>query len=174
MKRRIAPFRDPNFKLAVIQALYQLGEFRSFFKTIERDKRYAWNGPYFANRRARTTASEAHPEVLARFLDLRITAAQLARVKRLVPDGGDETYMLIAPNWEGETDLFSLKGLADLTLLPNLEEFSSFQDKPLRDCPSRRLRRLPRSAASIARSRVRSSSSSPSCAGASPSRASSS
>jgi len=42
-------FQDRNFKLAVIHALHELGEFRSLIEGIQRDRQYGQEGPYFRN-----------------------------------------------------------------------------------------------------------------------------
>ena len=82
--------------------------------------------------------------MLARFLELPLTKKQLLRVKKLAPDGGDDIYLLIAPNWDGKDGLFDLKTLQDAPLLPNLEEISSFHPEPVTDCSPLVASKLPR------------------------------
>jgi hypothetical protein len=126
-------FVEPNFKLAVIQALLHLGEFEDVVSEIEEREEFGPDGPYFQNAKGDARIGP-HPEVLKRFLELPVTKKQLSRVRSLTPDGGDEIYLLIAPNWDGEDDLFALKTLKDAPLLENLEEIASFHSKAVVDC----------------------------------------
>lgn len=63
------------------------------------------------------------PAVEAYLRRLELTDEQLARVTRLVFDGGLAIYDLLTPGWDGESDELDVLDLGDLALLPNLEEF---------------------------------------------------
>ncbi|MFF3013117.1 DUF6892 domain-containing protein [Streptomyces sp. NPDC057939] len=117
-------FRDFNFKLLVIEKLMY------WDRTL---------GPEFSLRdhmRAHGVEDlEAHVErneleytVLAEarayFEELEIPAELLATVDELTFDGGHSVYMECAPVWDGEDDLFDIRSLDDLDLLPNLKVFT--------------------------------------------------
>lgn len=126
-------FKEPNFKLAVIQALIHLGEFEDLISEIEETEKFGPEGPYFQNAQGDAKFGP-HPEVLKLLLELPLTSKQLGRVRSLTPDGGDEIYLLLAPHWDGEDHLFALKTLQDAPLLVNLEEVASFHSKTVTDC----------------------------------------
>ena len=62
------------------------------------------------------------PKVREWFLDLPIPAELGARVERLCMDGGLMIYTQLAPEWDGEDDLFDIPTLteAELAQFPNL------------------------------------------------------
>ncbi|MFE6104620.1 DUF6892 domain-containing protein [Streptomyces laurentii] len=59
-------------------------------------------------------------EARAYFEALEIPDELLATVDELVFDGGLKVYRECAPVWDGEDDLFDVRSLDDLDLLPNL------------------------------------------------------
>ncbi|WP_030546757.1 DUF6892 domain-containing protein [Streptomyces albus] len=117
-------FRDFNFKLLVVEKLMY------WDKTLT---------PPFSMRehmRARGvedlhTYVEEHgleytvlDEARAYFEALEIPAGLLATVEELTFDGGHQVFMECAPVWDGEDDLFDVRSLDDLDLLPNLKLFT--------------------------------------------------
>ncbi|MFS0693364.1 DUF6892 domain-containing protein [Streptomyces nitrosporeus] len=63
-------------------------------------------------------------EARAYFEALEIPAELLAGVEHLVFDGGNRVFMECAPVWDGEDDLFHVRRLDDVELLPNLRLFT--------------------------------------------------
>lgn len=68
------------------------------------------------------------PESRAHFEALDIPAELLARVEELCFDAGAEIFRHCAPAWDGEDDLFDVRSLDDLVLLPNLREVTFVED----------------------------------------------
>lgn len=56
--------------------------------------------------------------------DLELTKEQVESVEILLFDGGNEIFMLLAPSWDGEDDLFDPATWRDVTMarFPNLKE----------------------------------------------------
>lgn len=56
--------------------------------------------------------------------DLELTKEQVESVEVLLFDGGNEIFMLLAPSWDGEDDLFDPATWRDVTMarFPNLKE----------------------------------------------------
>ncbi|MER5479086.1 hypothetical protein ABT026_19265 [Streptomyces sp. NPDC002734] len=117
-------FRDFNFKLLVVEKLMY------WDKTLV---------PAFSLRRlmAERGVEDLHDyaeehdleyqvfdEARAYFEALEIPAELLATVEELTFDGGHQVYMECAPVWDGEDDLFNVRSLEDLDLLPNLKVFT--------------------------------------------------
>lgn len=71
--------------------------------------------------------------ILQEYLLLEFEDEHLASIEELVWDGGDAVFGSIAPNWDGEDDLFDILDYeTDLILLPNLKRFTAaFTDEEL-------------------------------------------
>ncbi|XKK39694.1 hypothetical protein HFP72_02035 [Nocardiopsis sp. ARC36] len=67
-------------------------------------------------------------EARAYFEALEIGAEQLATVDSVLFDGGLRVFMECAPVWDGEDDLFDVRSLEDLDLVPNLRRFQGAED----------------------------------------------
>ena len=65
------------------------------------------------------------PECREYFQNLVIPTELLHGVTSILADGGNEAFMHAAPTWDGEDDLFDVRSLADLDLVPNLREISA-------------------------------------------------
>ncbi|MEM6305997.1 MAG: hypothetical protein AAF744_14865, partial [Pseudomonadota bacterium] len=125
----LAPFTDPNFKLAVISELIEtrvldLGDFVEFLRFIE--------GPEYDYEADGYAPSADAYDYLGRY---PLTPDQLAQVTFLEFDGGLAIYEYVFPFWDGESSLFDIQSLADLRLLPNLERLnvvSMLQDTDLK------------------------------------------
>ena len=54
--------------------------------------------------------------------NLKLTEEDLALVKKLVFDGGEDIYFLLMPDWDGESEEFDVKSVKGFEQLPNLKE----------------------------------------------------
>ena len=117
----MAVFRDFNFKLLVIEKLmYEEEMLTPQFRIHDRMRERGVTdvqGWAFDNGLAFTVLDESR----AFFEELEIPDALLAGVETLCVDGGLEVYQECAPVWDGEDDLFDVRSLDDLDLLPNLK-----------------------------------------------------
>ncbi|MEO3972680.1 hypothetical protein [Streptomyces sp. CAU 1734] len=118
----MAVFADFNFKLLVVEKLmYDEGTLVPAFSI---DARMAARGipdptsHVFENDLAYTVLDESR----AFFEELEIGEELLASVDTLLVDGGLQVYYECSPVWDGEDDLFDVRSLDDLALLPNLRE----------------------------------------------------
>ncbi|MFB7936157.1 DUF6892 domain-containing protein [Streptomyces sp. NPDC127049] len=68
------------------------------------------------------------PESREYFEALEIPAELLATVEELCFDAGTDVFHHCAPAWDGEDDLFDVRSLDDLHLLPNLREVTFVED----------------------------------------------
>jgi hypothetical protein len=140
LSNSLAPFVDPNFKLAVMAELIDtrvldFGHFEAFLTFIE--------GPQYDYEQDGYAPSAKAYDYLGRY---PLTQQQLASVRFLAFDGGLSIYEYVYPFWDGESELFDIQTLEDIRLLPNLERLSmismlsSTDLKPLR--AARRLERI--------------------------------
>lgn len=111
----LAPFTDVNAKLAVLEVLmYEKGLLGPTFDVhrfcAEHEPPIDPEGSEWG----------AIPEVLAHFAALPIPTDLLGDVDEIYMDGGNRIYLQVAPGWDGEDDLFDLRSVDDLALLPNL------------------------------------------------------
>lgn len=125
-------FKDQNFKLAIINALIEIGHFGDIVEEIQANSEFSGDGIYYENLEGEDWYGP-HPEVLERILEIPLTWQQLDRIKKLSPDAGDDLYTLISPNWDGEDDQFLASSVEDIAMLKNLEEFSFFHTLKLKD-----------------------------------------
>ncbi len=128
----LAPFVDPNFKLAVLAELIDtrvldFGDFDSFLKFVE--------GPEYDYETDGYAPSAKAYDYLGHY---PLSARHLRSVRFLELDGGLSIYDYVYPFWDGESGLFDVQSLDDLRHLPNLERLSvvsmltSTDLKPLR------------------------------------------
>ncbi len=106
-------FKDPGFRLAVINALLELGHFGEELEAAQDDGGEA-------------DSYEIDPEVERAVNGFVLTPELLAKVTSLAPDGGDDIYEALMPEWDGESDEFDIQSLEDVRLLPNLERVVLF------------------------------------------------
>ncbi|MFE9853737.1 DUF6892 domain-containing protein [Streptomyces sp. NPDC005780] len=120
-------FRDFNFKLLVIEKLMYADETLTpafsiedclMEKGIDDPQGYAYE-----NELDHTVLAEAR----AHFEALEISAELLATVEELTLDGGHAVYQECSPVWDGEDDLYNVRSLDDLDLLPNLRLISGVE-----------------------------------------------
>jgi len=112
--------------------LIKIGHFVDEIKEIQGNNDYSGDGAYYNDLEGDAWYGP-HPEVLSRILDIPLTFKQLDRIKSLTPDAGDDLYLLISPNWDGEDDQFLASSLEDIKMLKNLETFSFFHTLELND-----------------------------------------
>lgn len=106
-------FIDENFRLACLDILLAGGHFREELAEILATPNYedGW---------------EVNPIRMKAFRDLLITQDLLDQITTFAPDGGDDIYFHVFPEWGGEEDELYIRSFADLTLLRNLERISVF------------------------------------------------
>nr|WSW67881.1 hypothetical protein OG461_17595 [Streptomyces sp. NBC_00995] len=121
-------FRDFNFKLLVIEQLMYTDEtLTPAFRIADCLKAKGIDDPQgyaYENDLAHTVLAEAR----AHFEALEIGEELLATVEELNLDGGLEVYQECSPVWDGEDDLYDIRSLDDLDLLPNLRLISGVDD----------------------------------------------
>lgn len=116
-------FRDFNFKLLVVEGLMYWDDtlkpafsLRDHMRTLGVDDLDA----YVEEKELEYTVLD---EPRAYFEALEIPTEMLASVEALTFDGGLQVFQECAPVWDGEDDLFDIRSLDDLDLLPNLKLF---------------------------------------------------
>ena len=102
-----ATFRDWGFRLVVLETLHDLGHFHEEFD------------------RARELAADAEEFTISaparKILDaIDLTPALLAEITSISLDVGEVQHVLTS-EWDGEDDLFEVKRVDDVALLPNLD-----------------------------------------------------
>lgn len=119
-------FTDFNFKLAIIEELMYTQEILKpkfdvyEFAEIKQIEGFsATEGGY-----------EPIPEVVEYFKTLEIDKNLAAKVTEIYQDGGNEIYMNIAPQWDGEDDVFNIRSFEDLKHFPNLKKMTLFETDP--------------------------------------------
>ncbi|MER6120296.1 hypothetical protein [Streptomyces sp. NPDC001743] len=121
-------FRDFNFKLLVIeQLMYNDETLTPAFRIADCLKAKGIDDPQtyaYDNDLTHTVLAESREH----FEALEISAELLATVEELSLDGGLEVYQECSPVWDGEDDLFDVRSLDDLDLLPNLKLIEGVED----------------------------------------------
>lgn len=118
----ILTFSDFNFKLAVIQKLmYEKELLLPKFDVYEFVEEYP--------KREIDLIEEGYEpikEVVDWFKKLQIPASLADEVDEIYMDGGNDVYLQIAPNWDGEDDSFDIKKITaeDLAQLKNLKKIT--------------------------------------------------
>lgn len=104
-------FQDDNFRLACLDILFDAGYFEEELAEIL-DK-FADDEEY-----------ELNPKRIRAFLKLPITQDQLDEITSFGPDGGDDIYFHVYPQWSGEEEELYIQRFDDVKLLRNLESIS--------------------------------------------------
>ncbi|GGT31860.1 hypothetical protein GCM10010271_39860 [Streptomyces kurssanovii] len=117
-------FRDFNFKLLVVEKLMYWDETLTPAFSLEQHMRERGVEDLAAYVEENELEYTVLDEARAYFEDLDIPAELLATVDELTFDGGHQVFMECAPVWDGEDDLFDVRRLDDLDLLPNLKLFT--------------------------------------------------
>jgi len=116
-------FKDPNFRIAVLQILMYEQDIFPAFDVWEFAKTY--------QKRKIDIEKEGYdviPEVMDYFNSLIITPEMLESIEEIYQDGGNDIYLNIIPFWDGEDDLFNITQTEDAALLPNLKKITLFYD----------------------------------------------
>jgi len=113
-------FKSLNFKLAVINELIDSGRYAVQVEKIEEGISKGKYRDYY-EKCAKKDYYGPHPEIFEFFKNLELTEEELDEVKRVNFEGENDIYLLIAHNWDGEDDLFTVDTLEDAPLLKNLE-----------------------------------------------------
>ena len=111
-------FDHLNFKLAVIQVLmYDLQVLKPSFDIYDYADQYS-------EEELDTESMEVIKPALDYFEALSIPKKYADQVKEIYMDGGNEIYMNIIPQWDGEDETFDLNeiSLSELQQFPNLKE----------------------------------------------------
>ncbi|MEU8882127.1 DUF6892 domain-containing protein [Streptomyces hydrogenans] len=127
----MAAFRDFNLKLVVIDVLmYRQDLLTPAFDLDARMRERGIDIPavYVLEN---DIDDEALDESRTFFEELVIGDELLAGVDTLCFDAGQEIYRQCAPAWGGEDDLFDIRSLDDLALLPNLKRVTAVDDGTL-------------------------------------------
>ena len=111
-------FDNINFKLAIIQVLmYDLEVLKPIFNIFD-----------FAEEASELNIDTESMEIIQPALDymlnLPIPKKYAEQVQEIYMDGGNEIYMNLIPQWDGEDETFDLNevGVEELRQFPNLEE----------------------------------------------------
>lgn len=110
-------FDNFNFKLAIIQILmYDLKLLTPYFDIYEFAKKNS-------NEQIDTDSPTAIPQAIKFFKDIHIPRSLADKVEKIYMDGGDDIYMNIAPQWDGEDAFFDLTDITEKELrqFPNLK-----------------------------------------------------
>ncbi|MFE5240972.1 MULTISPECIES: DUF6892 domain-containing protein [unclassified Streptomyces] len=117
-------FRDFNFKLLVVeQLMYWDKTLTPAFSMAEHMRARGVEDlhEYVEEKGLEYTVLD---EARTYFEQLEIPAELLATVEELTFDGGHQVFIECAPVWDGEDDLFDVRSLDDLELVPNLKRFT--------------------------------------------------
>lgn len=116
-------FKDFNFKLAIIEELMYNKELLKpkfdvyEFAEITKIKGFsATEGGY-----------EPIPEVVEYFKALEIDKKLAEQVTEIYQDGGNEIYVNVTPQWDGEDDVFNIQSFDDIKHFPNLKKMTLFE-----------------------------------------------
>jgi hypothetical protein len=124
MGHQVIKFKDPNFKLAIIQQLM-------YVQKVINPPFDVWDFARTYQERKINVNQEGYetiPEVLDYFLNLEVTEEMAFEITELLQDGGDDIYMNIIPFWDGEDDVFNIKSAEDAGYFPNLKRVILFYD----------------------------------------------
>ncbi|MGW2838568.1 DUF6892 domain-containing protein [Streptomyces sp. NPDC001493] len=126
-------FTDFNFKLLVIDRLmYTDGTLTPRFDLaaylVAQGLAKADGDPARAYTEKKRLSHQVLPVARKYFDALEISDELLASVEDLILDGGLRVYYHCSPVWDGEDDLFDVRSLDDLPLLPNLKRIRGADD----------------------------------------------
>ena len=111
-------FDNINFKLTIIQVLmYDLRVLKPYFDIYDFAEE-------FSELDIDTESMEIIQPALDHFEKLQIPKEYAQHVQEIYMDGGNEIYMNLIPQWDGEDETFDLNevGVEELRQFPNLEE----------------------------------------------------
>ena len=118
-------FDNLNFKLAIIQVLmYDLEVLKPAFDIFDFSEE-------FSELDIDTESTELVEPALEYFKNLQISQKYASLVKEIDMDGGNEIFMNLIPQWDGEDSTFDLNevSLAELKQFPNLKQATIMSSK---------------------------------------------
>ncbi len=121
-KEEVLEFTDINFKLAVVQKLmYEKELLEPIFDIYRFAELYSGNP-------IDTDSDTMIKPALNWFKKLPVPKRLAAEIETLRSDGGDDVYMNIIPQWDGEDDVFYIKSITpeEIRQFPNLKSVSVF------------------------------------------------
>ncbi len=121
-KEEVLEFTDINFKLAVVQKLmYEKELLEPIFDIYRFAELYSGNP-------IDTDSDTMIKPALNWFKKLPVPKRLAAEIETLRSDGGDDVYMNIIPQWDGEDDVFYIKSVTpeEIRQFPNLRSVSLF------------------------------------------------
>ncbi|HWU10052.1 MAG TPA: hypothetical protein VN520_27375 [Streptomyces sp.] len=126
-------FTDFNFKLLVIERLmYDDGTLTPRFDLgahlVEQGLIEYGGDPAYTYTVKNALEYQVVPAARDHFEALEISPGLLATVEELLLDGGHQVYAHCSPVWDGEDDLYDVRSLDDLPLLPNLKRIRGADD----------------------------------------------
>jgi hypothetical protein len=101
-------FQDDNFRMACIDILLDRGHFEEELAEILEIPEYE-------------DGYEVNPVRMKAFRNLPITQEHLDEITSFAPDGGDDIYFRVLPQWSGEEECLYIRNFDDLKYLRNLE-----------------------------------------------------
>lgn len=111
-------FDNINFKLTIIQVLmYDLRVLKPYFDIHD-------FADEFSEEEIDTESMEIIQPALDYMIDLPIPKKYVEQVQEIYMDGGNEIYLNLIPQWDGEDDCFDLNevSLKELQQFPNLKQ----------------------------------------------------
>ena len=111
-------FENINFKLTIIQVLmYDLLVLKPYFDIYDFAEE-------FSEEEIDTESMEIIQPALEYMMNIPIPKKYAEQVQEIYMDGGNEIYMNLIPQWDGEDETFDLNevGVEELRQFPNLEE----------------------------------------------------
>ncbi len=118
----ILKFKDPNFRLAVINVLmYEKNIIKPAIDPFDFAENYSKRDIDIEEE-----GYEIIPEIMEYFNELEILESQVKDIEEVHQDGGDDIYMTICPFWSGEDDIFNICSAEDSLLLPKLKKITLF------------------------------------------------
>ncbi|UCM90025.1 DUF6892 domain-containing protein [Streptomyces marincola] len=122
----MAQFTDFNLKLLVVERLmYHDGTLAPAFHLgahlVEQGLVEDDGDPAYTYTEENGLAHQVVPAARDYFTALEISPELLATVEELLFEGGLRVYFHCSPIWDGEDDLYDVRSLDDLPLLPNLK-----------------------------------------------------
>lgn len=121
-KEEVLEFTDINFKLAVVQQLmYEKELLEPIFDIYRFAELYSGNP-------IDTDSDKIIKPALNWFKKLPVPKRLAAEIETLHSDGGDDVYMNIIPQWDGEDDVFYIKSVTpeEIRQFPNLKSVHVF------------------------------------------------
>lgn len=115
-------FTNFNFKLAIIEELM-------YNKELLTPKFDVYEFAELYSKREIDTYEDGYepiPEIVEYFTALEIDKKFADQVTEIYQDGGNEIYMQVTPQWDGEDDMFNIQSFEDVKYFPNLKKMTLF------------------------------------------------